>query len=185
MHSVSVRSILVLIVVLATAFGAASAAAGPITKQNGNAPVFKDFTSICTVPGYVNFGWCGGDATKFTNITGKVNAVQPKVGRWNLGISFKGVMPGWTYRLWGNRDGATPSPGVIGGFFIIGDAVADASGNLNYAYQTDSPNNLGFDLNILVDPWWSYHGITLVTSYWSQQAIKVLNADGTLYVPRP
>jgi len=28
-----------------------------------------------------------------------------------------------------------------------------------------------------------YNGITIVTSYWSQQAIKVLNAEGTLYVP--
>ena len=37
--------------------------------------------------------------------------------------------------------------------------------------------NLGFDLNTLNGD------VTLVTSYWSQQAIKVLNADGTLYVP--
>jgi len=159
-----------------------SATAAPITKQNGSTPVFADFTSICTVSGYVDFGWCGGDATKFTNIKGKVNAVQPKPGRWNLGISFKGLTPGATYRLWGNQDGAPPSPGVIAGFFVIADGIADASGNLNYSYQTDNPNNLGFDLNIVDHPW-SVNGVTLVTSYWSQQAIKVLNGDGTLYVP--
>jgi cell shape-determining protein MreC len=28
-------------------------------------------------------------------------------------------------------------------------------------------------------PW----NITIVTSYWSQQSIKVMNPDGTLYVP--
>jgi len=167
---------------LLTCLAVSSASAGPITKQNGSNPVFKDFTSICTVPGYVNFGWCGGDATKFTNITGKINAIQPKPGRWNLGISFKNLLPGWTYRLWGNQDGATPSPGAIGGFFVIGDAVADAYGNANFSYQTDNPMNLGFDLNVVDHPW-SVQGVTLVTSYWSQQAIKVLNADGTLYVP--
>src|SRR4051812_2357440 len=150
----------------------APAGATPITKQNGGAPVFNDFTSICSVSGYVNFGWCGGDANRFTNIKGKVNAVQAKPGRWNLGISFKGLTAGATYRLWGNRDGATPSPGVIGGFFIIADGVADASGNLSYSYQTESPYDLGLDLNIIEYPG-SYNGVTLVTSYWSQQAIKV------------
>jgi hypothetical protein len=171
-----------LLFVLLVCLAVSSASAAPITKQNGSDPVFKDFTSICTVAGYVNFGWCGGDATKFTDIKGKVNAIQPKIGRWNLGLSFKGLMPGWTYRLWGNRDPATPSPGVIPGFFMIGDAVADANGNASFSYQTDDPNYLGFDLNILDHPW-SFNGVTLVTSYWSQQAIRVLNADGTLYVP--
>jgi hypothetical protein len=160
----------------------ASATAAPITKQNGSTPVFKDFTSICTVPGYVNYGLCGGDSTKFTDVKGRVNAIQPKPGRWNLGLSFTGLTPGAMYRLWGNQDGATPSPGVISGFFIIGDAVADANGNLSYSYQTGNPDSLGFDLNI-TGQGFSDNGITLVTSYWSQQAIKVLNPDGTLYVP--
>ena len=172
----------IVLFVLLISVAVASASAAPITKQNGGTPVFQDFTSICTVPGYINFGWCGGDATKFTNIKGKINAVQPKMGRWNLGISFKGLLPGWTYRLWANRDPATPSPGQITGFFVIGDVVADAGGNANFSYQTDDPNYLGFDLNVVDHPW-SVQGVTLVTSYWSQQAIKVLNPDGTLYVP--
>jgi hypothetical protein len=175
------------ILALATMIGAAALAAvpvgaAPITKQNGGAPVFQDFTSICAVPGYVNYGLCGGVARTFTNVKGKVNAVQPKAGRWNLGLSFSGLAPGATYRLWGNQDGATPAPGVIGGFFVIATGVADLSGNINFSYQTSNPDNLGFDLNILSEPW-MYNGITIVTSYWSQQAIKVLNADGTLYVP--
>jgi hypothetical protein len=162
--------------------GASSSAGAPITKQNGSTPVFADFTSICGVAGYLNYGLCDGNATKFTNIKGRVNAVQSKLGRWNLGLSFTGLQPGATYRLWGNQDGATPSPGVIDGFFIIGTGLADAYGNLRFSYQTDKPNNLGFDLNALPDAW-MYSGITLVTSYWSQQAIKVLDANGNLYVP--
>src|SRR5919197_1577649 len=101
--------------------GVWSAGADPITKQNGSTPVFQNFTSICSVPGYLNFGNCNGIATNFSWIKGKVNAIQAKEGRWNLGISFSGLQPGLTYRLWGNQDGATPSPGVISGFFIIGD----------------------------------------------------------------
>jgi hypothetical protein len=66
---------------------------------------------------------------------------------------------------------------VVGGFFVIGDGTADLNGNLSFSYQTTNPNNLGFDLNRM--PW----NITHVTSYWSQQAIKVMNPDGTLYVP--
>jgi hypothetical protein len=171
------------ILAVVTIIGAAALAgvpaggAAPITKQNGGAPVFKDFTSICAVPGYVNYGLCGGVATKFTNIKGKVNAVQPKTGRWNLGISFTGLQPGTVYRLWGTQDSAVPSPGVVNGYFQIGIGTADLNGGLNFSYQTSDPNNLGFDLNTLNGD------VTLVTSYWSQQAIKVLNADGTLYVP--
>ena len=157
--------------------GASSTAAAPITKQNGTTPVFNDFTSICAVPGYVNFGECGGDPTKFTNVKGKVNAIQAKLGRWNLGISFTGLEPGREYRLWGNQDGATPTPYVVSGFFVIGDGTADLNGNLSFSDQTSNPDNLGFDLN-----WWPWN-VTIVTSYWSQQAIKVMNPDGTLYVP--
>ena len=178
------RQFAVLVVVMATLalIGTSSVGAEPITKQNGTTPVFKDFTSICAVPGYLYYGLCGGNATTFSNVKGRVNAIQAKEGRWNLGISFKGLTPGATYRLWGNQDGATPSPGVISGFFIIGTGIADATGNLSFSYQTSNPNNLGFDLNFLDYPF-AYNGITLVTSYWSQQAIKVLNPDGTLYVP--
>jgi hypothetical protein len=159
--------------------GASSGAGAPITKQNGSTPVFKDFTSICAVPGYASYGLCGDSSATFANVRGRINAIQAKLGRWNLGISFTGLQPGAEYRLWGNQDGATPSPGVIGGFFIIDTGLADANGNLSFSYQTSSPDNLGFDLNILP----GYSGITIVTSYWSQQAIRVLNPDGTLYVP--
>jgi len=168
---------IVLFALLVSIAVVSSASAEPITKQNGNNPVFQDFTSICSVPGYVNYGLCNGDPTMFTNVKGKVNAIQPKPGRWNLGISFRGLQPGRQYTLWGNQDGAIPSPGVVGGFFVIASGTADLNGDLNFSYQTSNPQNLGFDLNTVLG------NVTIVTSYWSQQAIKVLNADGTLYVP--
>jgi hypothetical protein len=155
---------------------------GPITKQNGSTPVFNKFTSICAVPGYVNYGNCGGNPTTYTNVTGKINAVQAKGGVWNLGLSFINLQPGATYRLWGNRSPATPSPGVIGDFFVIATGVAALDGTIKFSYQTSDPSNLGFDLNILVEPW-EYNGTTVVTSYWSMQTLQVLNPDGTLYVP--
>src|SRR4029453_4447657 len=67
----------------ATAIGVAPppSAAGPITKQNGQKPAFNAFTSICAVPGYADYGLCGGDATRFTDVKGKVNAVQAKQER--------------------------------------------------------------------------------------------------------
>jgi hypothetical protein len=161
-----------------------AAVAGPITKQNGSAPVFNNFTSICSVPGYVNYGNCGGDPTTYTNVTGRINAVQAKLGRWNLGISFKGLQPGALYKLWGNQDSATPAPGEISGFFPIATVAAGLDGTANFSYQTGTPESLGFDLNILADAN-ENRGTTVVTSYWSQQAIKVMNPDGTLYVPTP
>jgi hypothetical protein len=159
-----------------------AALGGPITKQNGTTPVFNDFTSICGVPGYLNYGNCGGDPTTYGNVTGRINAVQAKLGRWNLGLSFKNLQPGALYRLWGNQDGAVPAPGEISGFFPIATAVAGLDGTASFSYQTSNPSNLGFDLNILADAT-VYRGVTVVTSYWSQQAIKVMNPDGTLYVP--
>jgi hypothetical protein len=168
------------------AFGASAASAGktkgPITQQNGKTPVFEDFTSICAVPGYVNYGNCAGDPTTYTNVTGKVNAVQAKAGVWNLGVSFKGLVPGAKYRLWGNRSTALTA-GDNSGFFVIGTVFAGLDGTARFSYQTSSPTDLGFDLNVLADAW-ETNGITVVTSYWSEQAIQVLNADGTLYVPQ-
>lgn len=155
---------------------------GPITKQNGSNPVFANFTSICSVPGYVNYGLCGGSPTTFTDVKGKVNAVQAKAGVWNLGISFSGLQPGASYMLWGNQQGGTPNPSDISGFFRIGTVVAGLDGTARYSYQTSSPTNLGFDLNVLESPFDQY-GWTMVTSYWSSQSLQVLNADGTLYVP--
>jgi hypothetical protein len=164
------------------ASGASTALAGPVTQQNGKTPVFKAFTSICAVPGYVNYGNCAGDPTTYEDVTGKVNAVQAKAGRWNLGVSFKGLEPGRYYRLWGNRTGSTPLRGDIDGFFVIGTALAALDGTARFSYQTTDPKYLGFDLNILDDPE-QLRGITVVTSYWSEQALQVLNPDGSLYVP--
>jgi len=163
----------------ATAF-----AGGPTTKQNGGTPLFKDFTSICQVSGYLFYGNCNGSATTYTEITGRINAIQAKDGRWNLGFTFTHLQPGALYRLWGNQDGAPPSPGVIDGFFIVGTGTAALDGTLRFSYQTTNPTNLGFDLNILAFPE-QLNGTTVVTSYWSSQWIEVLNPDGTLYIPSP
>jgi len=178
------RRTLILLALIVFVLTATSAAAGkgPITQQNGKTPVFKDFTSICGVPGYLGYGFCNGDPTTFTNVTGRINAVQAKAGRWNLGFTFTHLEPGRSYRLWGNMVPSPPIPGVIDGFFIIGTTVAALDGTARFSYQTSSPSDLGFDLNILRYPD-DFHGVTLVTSYWSQQALQVLNPDGTLYVP--
>jgi hypothetical protein len=165
---------------LVTGASPAMRSGGPITKQNGSTPVFKDFTSICAVPGYANYGNCGGDPTTYTNITGRINAVQAKVGVWNLGLSFTHLQPGASYKLWGNR--TTAVSGTVTGFFPIATVVAALDGTARFSYQTTDPSNLGFDLNILYDQS-DYYGITVVTSYWSSQNIQVLNASGDLYVP--
>jgi hypothetical protein len=150
---------------------------GPITKQNGQSPAFSSFTSICAVSGYASYGFCAGSTTTFSGVKGKINAVQAKPGRYNLGISFDGLTPGATYRLWGNRDGAAQA-GKIDGFFKIADAVADGGGSVEFDYQTTDPAPLAFDLNQLRDPW-DVNGITIVTSYWSKQFLHV-NADTSL-----
>src|SRR5262245_60685599 len=130
-------SLATLATVIAVAGAAASAASGaPITKQNGSAPVFNSFTSICSVPGYVNYGNCNGDPTTYHKVTGNINAVQAKAGRWNLGLAFTNLEPGKTYRLWGNQDPTPPSPGVIGSFFVIGTTVAGLDGTARFSYQT-------------------------------------------------
>jgi len=175
-------SLATLATVIAIAGAAASAASGaPITKQNGSAPVFNSFTSICSVPGYVNYGNCNGDPTTYHQVTGNINAVQAKAGRWNLGLAFTNLEPGKTYRLWGNQDPTPPSPGVIGSFFVIGTTVAGLDGTARFSYQTTDPSNLGFDLNLLGPG--QYNGTTVVTSYWSLQTLQILNPDGTLYIP--
>jgi hypothetical protein len=156
---------------------AALAGGGPITKQNGKSPAFSSFTSICAVAGYTGYGFCAGSSTTFSGVKGKINAVQAKAGRYNLGISFDGVTPGATYRLWGNRDGVAVA-GQLDGFFQVATAQASADGSVEFDYQTTEPETLGFDLNQLRDPS-DVHGITIVTSYWSKQFLHV-NSDGTL-----
>jgi hypothetical protein len=170
------------ILVVALVLGASAAFAKPITKQNGGAPLFADFTSICAIPGFLFYGNCSGNPSTYTSVSGRINAVQPKSGVWNLGISFKGLTPGASYRLWGNRDPGTPTPGLVVGFFEIADAVAGLDGTASFSYQTTDPTYLSFDLNVLSGPTDRF-GITVVTSYWSDQRIQVLNPDGTLYVP--
>lgn len=158
-----VRSAIRLVVVVAACVFVAAAAGKPLAKQNGKSPAFEDFTSICTLPPYLFYGFCNGDATRFTNVRGKMNAVQAKPGRYNLEFTFENLTPGVNYRLWGNN----------GSFFSIGTAVADSSGSVEYSYQTTSPAGLGFDLNTVLGD------VTIVTSYWSNQLLTV-NPDGTL-----
>src|SRR5438034_9698981 len=160
--------------------GTSAAVAAPITQQNGTNPVFKNFTSICAVQGYEDYGYCNGNPKTFTWITGRINAVQAKVGVWNLGLSFTNLQPGASYKLWGNR--TTAVSGLVTGFFPIATVVAALDGTARFSYQTTDPSNLGFDLNILYDQS-DYYGITVVTSYWSNQAIQVRDSSGDLYVP--
>jgi hypothetical protein len=172
-----VKTVLIGALLAALAAPAASPGGGPVTKQNGQNALFNDFTPICAVPGYADYGNCGGSTLTYANVSGRINAVQPKTGRWNLGFSFSGLEPGRSYRLWGTRHAAEPSPGAVYGFFEIGIGVADLEGRLAFSYQTTDPTYLGFDLNTLMGD------VTITTSYWSNQRIQVLNPDGTLYVP--
>jgi hypothetical protein len=168
---------LIALLLLVAACSSATAIAAPTTKQNGGNAVFSDFTSICAITGFASYGYCSGDTAKFTNVSGRIDAVQPKIGRWNLGLTFKNLSPGVSYTLWGNRSGGTPTPGVVHDFFAIGTTVASVNGTLAFTYQTTDPSDLGFDLNT-TDP-----NITLVTSYWSSQWLEILDAAGNLYVP--
>jgi hypothetical protein len=168
-HGLSALVLAVAAAVLAVGVVAAPSNAGPITKQNGVNPAFDAFTSICSVPGYADYGLCGGDATRFTQIKGKMNAVQAKQGRYNLDFSFTNLTPGVEYRLWATRD-AIPFQGT---YLEVGRAFADAAGNAAYKLQTTSPGGLGFDLNTVQGD------VTIVTSWWSGQYL-VVNADGTI-----
>jgi hypothetical protein len=155
---------------------------GPVTKQNGKSPASTSFTSICSIDGFLNYGSCGGDATKYTDIRGRIDAVQAKPGRWNLNLTFSNLQPGVLYRLWGNRSGITPVPGNVAGFFAIATATAGLDGKASFSHQTTDPVDLGFDLNMLPDPAAPWE-ITVVTSWWSQQTLQRLDAIGNLYVP--
>ena len=139
--------------------------AKPITKQNGSQSVLT-FTSICSVTGYASYGNCGGDPATYTDVVGRMNAIQAKQGRYNLDFTFTNLTPGATYRLWGNN----------GSWFSVAAAVADATGAAKFSYQTTSPAGLGFDLNL------EDGNITVLTSYWSSQLL-VLNPDGTVSSP--
>ena len=166
-HWASLLAVLAASIAVAVAAGPALAA--PITKQNGQKPAFDAFTSICAVSGYADYGLCGGDATRFTDVKGKMNAVQAKKGRYNLDFSFTNLTPGVEYRLWATRD-AFPFHGT---YLEVGRAVADASGNVSYKLQTTEPGGLGFDLNTVLGD------VTVVTSWWSGQSL-VVNPDTSL-----
>jgi hypothetical protein len=154
-------------VLAALVLAAVAQAGGPVTKQNGSAPVIPAFSSICAVAGFAGYGFCGGDATKFTDVGGKLNAVQSKAGRYNLDFSFTNLTPSVEYRLWGTRDGF--------GWFIVGTALANESGSVKYSFQTTEPTGLGFDLNTVNEG-----NITVMTSWWSGQKLAV-NDNGTLF----
>jgi hypothetical protein len=168
---------IVALAALIAGLSAASAGAAPLTKQNGRNPAFSSFTSICTMAPFLNYGYCNGNAGMFDKVGGRIDAVQPKPGRWNLGLTFTHLRPGAAYTLWGNQTGATPVPGVVFGFFAVGTSLADAAGTAEFEYQTTNPSSLGFDLNT-TDP-----NYTVVTSWWSSQWLRILNSSGSLYVP--
>src|SRR5215470_15878297 len=114
------------------AIAAATAFAAPPTKQNGSDPLFTKFTSICQVPGYLWYGNCNLSAATNTEITGRIDAVQPKVGRWNLDFTFTHLTPGAVYRLWGNQSGTPPLAFVVDGFFLIGSGTAGLDGTIRF-----------------------------------------------------
>jgi hypothetical protein len=180
------RFLAFLLVLVSSAILVAPVATGaPITKQNGGNAVLTNVTSICTIPFYVNYGYCGGNPQAFTDVTGQINAVQPKAGVWNLELSFGGLVPGVTYRLYGNQNPTVPVPGVlVGGTFPITSGIAEADGTLKLKYQTTDPAYLGFDLNRWDGPPGFFGGpdFTVVTTYWSNQRLQV-KPDGTLFVP--
>lgn len=159
------KSIPATVAIVAALALAASAQGGPITKQNGQSPAIAAFTSICAVPGYANYGYCGGSTTTFSDVRGKMNAIQPKAGRYNLEFSFSGLTPGVEYRLWATRTG--------GNWAEVGRTFANESGAVAFKLQTDSPGGLGFDLNTISGD------ITVVTSWWSGQKL-VVNPDSSL-----
>jgi hypothetical protein len=173
------KHIIVLAAVLAALGTAATAVAAPATKQNGTAPAFAKFTSICAVtnPDESNYGECNGDTTAFTNVTGKVNAVQAKPGIYNLGISFSGLVAGESYKLWGYHS-SNPSD-----YFLIGTGTADASGALQFSYQytASAGDKIAFDLNHLqVGNDNGGYGYTIVTSFFSDQLLTVDPVTGLL-----
>ena len=151
--------------VAAAAIGVAPGLAGSPPKQNGSSGL-EPFASICAVDGFASYGDCGGDVTKYTNVSGKINVVQAKPGRYNLGFAFTNLTPGVEYRLWGTYGHPT--------YFSIGVVIADAAGAAKFSYQTDAPVGLGFDLNNTMGD------VTVVSSYWPGHLLAK-NADGSLY----
>jgi len=162
------KSALTAVAIVATLTLVGSAQAGPITKQNGSSPVLN-FTPICAVDGYADYGLCD-DETTFSGVGGKLNAIQTKLGTYNLEFVFSGLTPATEYHLMATYD-AVP----FGGTWVeVGRGVADAAGALKLSTQTTSAAGLGFDLNRVQGD------ITITTSWWSGQFLKVAE-NTTLY----
>jgi hypothetical protein len=99
------RSALTAVAIVATLTLVGSAqAGGPVTKQNGSSPVLN-FTPICAVAGYADYGLCGGLTSTFSGVGGKLNAIQP-VRHYNLELRLSGLTPATEYKL---PSTATPS----------------------------------------------------------------------------
>ena len=163
-------------VACALALALLTTSAATASSQDPPKPVLT-FTSICAVPGYVDFGFCNGNPATFSNVNGTVGQSQARRGHWVIRLTFTGLTTGASYRLWGNRDGLA-IPGKIDGFFPIATGRALFGGVLWFDVDTTNPENLAFDLNQLTSPS-DTNGTTIVTSYWSKQFLHV-NADQTL-----
>lgn len=154
---------------LVTAALAGTASAAPVSKQNGQSAL-QPFSSVCSpLPTYA---YCATDPTLYSTAAGKIDAVQAKAGRYNMGFTFTGLQAGSTYRVWENLNGA---------FTMLGDVVADDYGRATFAWQyfAQAGDALGFDLNI--DPTDGY-GTTVVTSYWSGATLTSCGDEGLVGV---
>jgi hypothetical protein len=111
-------------------------------------PVFTSFTSICTLAPYADYGYRPGEKSRFQNVSGGINAVEPKRGVWNLDVSFAGLQPSASYALCATRPRHPPSPATASASARIGTVVADVDGASVFTYRTTDPENLGFGLNL-------------------------------------
>ena len=102
----------------------------------------------------IGYGFCGGDATTFSNVTSKLNAVQSKAGRYTLDFSFGNLIPAVEYRLWGTRDRFS--------WFAIGTVATSESGSVKFSFQTTEPAGLGFDLNTVNEGNITGHDVVVV-----------------------
>jgi hypothetical protein len=126
------KHIIFLVAVLAALGTAATAVAAPTTKQNGGAPAFATFTSVCTpLPTYEGCDGNHGDPSTFAKVTGKVNAIQAKSGIYNLGISFSGLVAGESYKLYGYHTTGDPNS-----YFVNDLRVGDDNGGYGWTVVT-------------------------------------------------
>jgi hypothetical protein len=154
------------------------ASAAPLSKQNGNASI-NPFVSVCSLTSdkstdgrdLSNYGECGGDTTKFTDITSKIDVVQAKAGRYNYGFTFGNLTPGEEYTL---------IVFVNGSVFARLDGSADAVDSLTpgvakygWQYTPNTGDKIAFDLN-------HNYGTTTVTSFWNGATLTDGGQDGMI-----